>query len=233
MKKEHTTNQDKPFGLSLLVGLFGFFLIPTIVSYFEVSLLSSGNDNFSMHFLSLALEKFALVFWIIITVLFIEHNDFISLGFVRSTIQNILYHALVLFIVITITFFLVFLPGLFISGDIGPGFATTKTLITSVTFWFFILASAISEEIFFRAFLIMRLTWISEVKSVSLLAVSLIYGILHYSLWGSVGALSFGVWGFIIGFYYAYIKQDVIVTSSVHFASDVVIFLVSALVIGL
>ena len=230
-KKDHNNQQDNPIGLSLLVGIFGFFLLSLIIESLETSIFGVGNSD--IHFLMIGTEKFLLVLWIIATVLFIERNDLKSLGLAREDARLILTHSLGLFLIITTTFFVIFIPGLILSGDIGPGFATTKVLITLPTFWFFILASAISEEIFFRAFLIMRFAWIAETKAVSLLGISLIYGILHYSLWGSVGAFSFGVWGFIIGFYYVYVRENVVITSIAHLISDITIFTVGALILGM
>ena len=230
-QKNRESVKDKPIAISFLVGLFGFFLLSLFTDSLET--LFYPSSNMDIHFIAISLEKFMLILWIVATVMFIERNDLKSLGFVRTTFKTFFLHSLCLFTAITIAFYMTFIPGLLISGDIGPGFSTTKSLITSPAFWFFILASAISEEIFFRAFLMMRLAWISETKSVALLTVSFVYGILHYSLWGSVGALSFGVWGFIIGFYYAYIREDVGITSIVHLFSDIIIFLLGAMVLGL
>lgn len=230
-EKNRNAVKDKPIVASFMIGLFGFFMISLLVD--SIASLFFPGGNIDVHFLVIGSEKFLLVLWIIATVLLVEHNNLKSLGIAYTDVKTLLVHSIVLFCIITVAFFVIFIPGLIFSGDIGPGFSTTKSLISSPFFWFFILASAISEEIFFRAFLIMRLAWVSETKSVALLAVSLVYGILHYSLWGSVGALSFGVWGFIIGFYYAYVREDVVVTSIVHLFSDITIFLLGAMVLGL
>lgn len=213
------------YAMSFLLVISGYFAM-SIISSLIVSLFHGASDIANIQFLVVGIGKFILSLWIILVVFFYEKQSLGTIGLEKDNIVKLLIHGLFLFIIITVTFFAIFELGILLSLDVGIGFYNAPLYVNSNYFWLFILASAISEELFFRGFMITRLTFLFKYKNFVILFVSFLYGLLHYSLWGFVGALAFGVWGTLIAVYFVYVKQNIFVVSVAHLLSDIFIFII-------
>ncbi len=195
--------------------------VPYILSGLGFTIPATGEE---INFVTSGASKFLLLILIFYIVTHVERNNLSSLGLTKISINGTIFHSTLLYTIITGTFFALLFMSVSLGINLGSGFKSVHTFVSSYAFWFFILASATSEEVLFRGFLIKRVAWLIKNDFVSLVLVSAFYGFLHLSSWGYIGLLGFGIWGFIIGVYFVYVKESLYPLMIAHFFSDLTIF---------
>jgi len=225
MKSASDVDYEK-YVMSIFIGFTGYIICSLLasVALFAFQTLFYISDE-GVRFLSSSAAKFLLAFWIVLTVIKYEKNNLATLGFRKERLGYYIRHTIIVVVIITITFFALFALCSLLNIPSGVGFVTAITLVKLPSFWIFIASSAVAEEILFRAFLLDRLILLAKNKFNFVLIISLIYGLLHYSLWGWSGVIAFSAWGFMLALYYVYVEKNIIPLIIAHLISDAIIFM--------
>ena len=170
-----------------------------------------------------------LVFWALTLVLaayvlLVERRSISSIGFYRPTWKSVVFGALGALVMVggMAFIYLVIFPALGLSPD-EPGTAAVKAF----PFWFRVLIiarAAVFEEMFFRGFMIERLTEILRSRWGAAALSFAAFTLLHLGYWGWAHLLIAGFGGIVLTALYLW-RRDLSANMIGHLLTDAVGFL--------
>lgn len=166
-----------------------------------------------------------LTFLLIGYILVVERLPLSSIGLIRPTWKTVVFGvvgAIVMVAGMAAIYMLIF-PALGISGN-----EAVMADIKSTPVWFrvlLILRAAVFEEIFYRGFVIERLTELARLRWLAALISFVAFTLAHLGLWGWAHLMIAGFGGLVLTALYL-LRRDLASNMIAHFLTDAVGFLV-------